>query len=543
MYQSLYRKYRPKNFNEVVGQEVVVKTLIHTIMKNKLNHAYLFTGPRGTGKTSVAKILAKTINCESSTNAIPCENCVNCRQFNNKQINDIIEIDAASNNGVDEIRELKNKISIVPSNGKYKVYIIDEVHMLTIGAFNALLKTLEEPPSHVIFILATTDPHKIPSTILSRCQRFDFKKIGVNDIKLHLKYICEIENVKISDDALYELARISDGGMRDALSLLDQVISYADNDITIEDIHEINGTISQNQLKILFESLVNKDITQIFKIIDEYDKNGKNFIKITDEFILFLRNILLFIETPDYFKTICQNIEFYNDISSNIEIDNIIKYIELLNQGLVEMKLSNNPKLNLEINFIKIMNQKNYLQGNTKETKNIVQSIKIKKDNNSQINRNIDSNKMEKLKKIRVNNTLCNFDKKLYLKNKTKLEDLNQYILQPEYSNIVAIVLDGELKASGKNYLIFVFNNQNDSDLFNENLVDIDKILSSLLNDKIHSISVSTEEWGVIKNEFNNHLKEYEYVEETDNDINFLKKDELNSNTIENSFEDLIEYN
>ncbi len=197
MYQALYRKYRPKDFDEMIGQDVIVKTLKNSIEKNKISHAYLFTGPRGTGKTSAAKIFAKTINCKNLINNMPCENCDCCKQFNSQQNIDIIEIDAASNNGVDEIRELKNKVNLVPSISKYKVYIIDEVHMLSTSAFNALLKTLEEPPSHVIFILATTDPHKVLPTILSRCQRFDFKKVSENKIYERLSYILEKEKIEI----------------------------------------------------------------------------------------------------------------------------------------------------------------------------------------------------------------------------------------------------------------------------------------------------------------------------------------------------------
>ena len=199
MYQSLYRKYRPKSFEEVVGQTVIIKTLQNSVKNNKLSHAYLFTGPRGTGKTSIAKILAKTINCENLEKSNPCNKCVNCTQINNKQFIDIIEIDAASNNGVDEIREINNKVNLVPSIGKYKVYIIDEVHMLTTGAFNALLKTLEEPTSHIIFILATTEPHKIPATILSRCQRFDFKKISQKEMINRIKIIIEQEKINIEE--------------------------------------------------------------------------------------------------------------------------------------------------------------------------------------------------------------------------------------------------------------------------------------------------------------------------------------------------------
>ena len=197
MYQALYRKFRPSSLKEVYGQEVIVKTLLNAVVNNKLSHAYLFCGPRGTGKTSVAKIIGKMANCKNLTDGIPCNECVNCTQFNNGELVDLIEIDAASNNGVDEIRELKSKVNLVPNTGKYKVYIIDEVHMLTVGAFNALLKTLEEPPSHIIFILATTEPHKIPATILSRCQRYDFKKISFNAIVERLKFIINEENIKV----------------------------------------------------------------------------------------------------------------------------------------------------------------------------------------------------------------------------------------------------------------------------------------------------------------------------------------------------------
>ena len=554
MYQSLYRKYRPKNFNEVVGQDIVVKTLIHTIKNSKLTHAYLFTGPRGTGKTSIAKILAKTINCENPIEAIPCEDCVNCTQFNNKQNSDIIEIDAASNNGVDEIRELKNKISIVPSNGKYKIYIIDEVHMLTVGAFNALLKTLEEPPSHVIFILATTEPHKIPSTILSRCQRFDFKKISIDNIKNQLLNVCNQEKVEITEDALFELARISDGGMRDALSLLDQAISYAEGKIEVDDIHEINGTLPQSQLEKLFINIKEKNIYEVFNIIDEYDRRGKNFIKITDEFILFLRNLLLAIQTPEYLKQELQSADFYIKLANTIELNRVLEYIEIFNHGLAEMKLSNNPRLNIEILLIKLMEnstikstnpQKTEIIKNVTQEKNNIKNEKSKDDHSKKTIVSHDDSyisSMKKLKDIRINNTLCNFDKKLYLKGKKDIELLNQYVLHPEYSKYASLILDGELKAVGKNYFIFVFNDSSDSDIYNENILSIDELLTEVFNNKVYSISVSNKEWEQIKHDFNNHVKEYIYIEEQEEYINFLKKDQKSANTIENTFVDLIEY-
>ena len=244
MYQALYRKYRPDNFNDVVGQDVIKKTIINEINNNKLSHAYLFCGPRGTGKTSIAKLIAKLINCENQKDGIPCGKCSSCENYKNNV--DIVEIDAASNNGVEEIRELRSKVNLLPANSKYKVYIIDEVHMLSIGAFNALLKTLEEPPAHVIFILATTEINKIPTTIVSRCQRFDFSKISSSQIYSRLKKIAREEKIDITDKALEEISKLTDGGLRDAIGLLDKVISYTNEEITEEIVHEVNYSVTES---------------------------------------------------------------------------------------------------------------------------------------------------------------------------------------------------------------------------------------------------------------------------------------------------------
>ena len=263
-YLALYRKYRPIDFDSVYGQEEVVTVIHNAIVNNKISHAYLFSGPRGTGKTTIAKIIARLVNCEHLIDSKPCGKCYNCVNFNNS--NDVVEIDAASNNGVDEIRELRDKINLVPSNSKYKVYIIDEVHMLTNQAFNALLKTLEEPPSHVIFILATTEPSKIPLTIASRCQKFRFSKISDDKIVDRLREIAKMENIEVTDDALYEIARISDGGMRDSINLLDQLVSYCNSKITVEDVYAVNGSVSYNDLFLLLNNILSNNSISIICI-------------------------------------------------------------------------------------------------------------------------------------------------------------------------------------------------------------------------------------------------------------------------------------
>ena len=293
MYQALYRKYRPTTFDDVVGQEVVVKTILNALKNNKLSHAYIFSGPRGTGKTSIAKILAKAVKCEMGNGEI-CNKCISCQQINNKQSTDIIEIDAASNNGVDEIREIRNKVNNVPSIGKYKIYIIDEVHMLTTGAFNALLKTLEEPPAHAIFVLATTEIHKVPETVLSRCQKFDFKKINNEQMFERVKYICLKENIKMNDDVAREIVSLSDGGLRNCISLIDQVNSYCDGEITINDVHEINGTINYRTVLEFIDELLLGNIKSVLLKLEAFNDTGKSVVKITEELICYLRNILIY---------------------------------------------------------------------------------------------------------------------------------------------------------------------------------------------------------------------------------------------------------
>ena len=291
-YQALYRKYRPTNFDEVVGQTHIIQTLKNAIVQNRIAHAYLFCGPRGTGKTSIAKIFAKTLNCTNSQDA-PCGVCENCKMAANGSHPDIIEIDAASNNGVDEVRNLIDKVKYAPMQGKYKIYIIDEVHMMTSGAFNALLKTIEEPPAHVIFIFATTEPNKVLPTIISRCQRFDFNKVSMHDIKYRLSVVCKNEGIEIDENGLTLIAQLADGGMRDALSILDQCVAYCSSHIDVNDIRKIYGVVTSEDIGKLFYSVYKKDVDSFVKDIQKYSDMGMDIKRLTADFIHMLKDSLI----------------------------------------------------------------------------------------------------------------------------------------------------------------------------------------------------------------------------------------------------------
>jgi DNA polymerase III, subunit gamma and tau len=549
MYQALYRKYRPENFDDVYGQDVIIKTFKNTIKKEKLSHAYLFSGPRGTGKTSIAKIIGKTINCLKLNNGNPCNKCVNCTQTNNKENSDIIEIDAASNNGVDEIRELKSKINLVPSTGKYKIYIVDEVHMLTVGAFNALLKTLEEPPAHIIFILATTDPHKVPATILSRCQQFDFKKIPLKDIVKRLEIICNEEKINTEKGVLNEIARLSDGGLRDSISLLDQVASYSEEEITSKDIHDMHGTIGIDELSKITNSLIKKDLATVFNLMDEYNNGGKNVIKITEDLILFFRNLLVFKSIKDYFD----DKEMYEDISSKVSDKELLEIIENFNETLYKMKNTNNPKLLFELTVIKLLgNNKKTTPEKTVKTekkpespqKKEVQKIENPKIKPIHKNDNIDEELLKKIaqiKQVRINNALSDFKKKTLLEIKDQIDIIRPFILTPEYNEFASLLLDGEIKAASDEYIIFVYEKDWVSNYFNQSLVILEKIFNEAYEKKFKLISTDSDNWEIIKKEFNSKKKVYEYIKETIK-LEELQSDEENTTEIEKEFGDIVEY-
>lgn len=354
-YQALYRSYRPQDFKSVAGQRHVVTTLQNAIKLNKVAHAYLFSGPRGTGKTSMAKIMAKALNCVHGPTTEPCNECEICKGITKGTISDIVEIDAASNNGVDEIRDLRDKVKYLPSECRYKVYIIDEVHMLSQGAFNALLKTLEEPPSHVIFILATTEPHKIPATILSRCQRFDFQSLDKADIVERLQYVLNAENIKATPEAVDLIAESSEGGMRDALSLLDQSISYSTDDVISEDdVLAVSGNISSQITLHMLKEALESNSAEVLKSLGEIISDGKEIPRIINDVIIFLRDALLAkIGSSNSLKSAYKT-EEYQVFLAKISNEIIYKWLDILNDTLNNIKFTTQKRAYLELGLLKM---------------------------------------------------------------------------------------------------------------------------------------------------------------------------------------------
>lgn len=360
MYQVLYRKYRPKVFADVYGQEHVTSTLKNEIKEGRIAHAYLFTGSRGTGKTTCAKILAKAVNCENSVDGEPCNECEVCKGLDNGTIYDVVEIDAASNNGVDNIRDLREEANYTPSRGKYRVYIIDEVHMLSTGAFNALLKTLEEPPAHVIFILATTEVHKLPATILSRCQRFDFKRIQPGTMSIRLKQVAELEGMELSDDAAILIARIADGALRDGLSILDQCAGRSKK-IDSALVSEVAGLAGREALYKLTDCINNQDSSSAMSVISELYQNSYDMERLCVEMINHLRNFLIVKTVKDSRGLIICTDDEYNSIVSSAEsftLENVIYALDLFQDTLTKIKSGANARVELEMSFVKLCEPK-----------------------------------------------------------------------------------------------------------------------------------------------------------------------------------------
>ncbi|WP_267201454.1 DNA polymerase III subunit gamma/tau [Limosilactobacillus kribbianus] len=355
-YQALYRVWRPQRFDELVGQQIVTQTLKNAIITHQISHAYLFAGPRGTGKTSAAKIFAKAVNCHHSEDGEPCNKCEICKAITNGQLNDVIEIDAASNNGVEEIRDIRDKAKYAPTQADYKVYIIDEVHMLSTGAFNALLKTLEEPPANVIFILATTEPHKIPLTIISRVQRFDFRRISAQDAFDRMKYILDQKKVDYEEKALWVIANAAEGGMRDALSILDQVLSFSDNQVKLDDALLVTGSVTKQLLKKYFLEVAQQQSAAALDTMQKILGEGKDGQRFIEDLIAFIRDVLLYQESPKLIVVASTGLkdEDFQELSKAVDATTLYQMIDELNDIQEEMRFTTHPDVYLEVLTVKL---------------------------------------------------------------------------------------------------------------------------------------------------------------------------------------------
>ena len=489
-YQALYRKYRPTNFDEVVGQTHIIQTLKNAIVQNRIAHAYLFCGPRGTGKTSIAKIFAKTLNCTNSQDA-PCGVCENCKMAANGSHPDIIEIDAASNNGVDEVRNLIDKVKYAPMQGKYKIYIIDEVHMMTSGAFNALLKTIEEPPAHVIFIFATTEPNKVLPTIISRCQRFDFNKVSMHDIKYRLSVVCKNEGIEIDENGLTLIAQLADGGMRDALSILDQCVAYCSSHIDVNDIRKIYGVVTSEDIGKLFYSVYKKDVDSFVKDIQKYSDMGMDIKRLTADFIHMLKDSLILDYSENSTLVSDMNKDMIRKFFKLAPVNFRIKCMEELMDTYNKYTYASNALDYLEASLLKISSysyeskthiidsdhndfkeveeEENYETSyeDTSDNSDIIEKNTQKDDNNGALDKSeISDVSRETLKQSEnTNNKIILNDEFVIqlLVGATKMErsidtnkfnNIGQFISSLEFGKYAATLRNSSIMASGSNYIV-----------------------------------------------------------------------------------------
>lgn len=539
-YKSLYRKYRPMRFEDVCGQQFIVKTLSNAIKNNKIGHAYLFCGTRGTGKTTIAKIFAKLVNCLNPLDNVPCGECEICLNENTDEIPDIIEIDAASNNGVDEIRELKNKIKLMPVMCKYKVYIIDEVHMLSTGAFNALLKTLEEPPEHVIFILATTEPQKLPITIISRCQRFDFKKINVLDISKRLKYISQKEGIDIDDEAIEEIAKLSEGAMRDAIGLLDQISSFADSKITVEDIYTIRGSVSNRVLIELIEKYIDNDASSILSIVDDIYLSGKDFYRLSEDILVFYRNMLISKVAPSYFED--KALQLKDDImrlSSKIEVKRIERMIKKLEELLRNIKSSDYPRILFETTILSDLDldesfenekptaekDKTFVMGiNEVDSKSKNKEIKLDKNINEIIKEEFKEKDIKKvttknksnnsfaitdaLKEAMINNTIAEASASLKKEATVKFEELDKYLIDKDFKAAATILKDSIVTAVSNDHMLLTYKYESMVEDNDNEYASISNLIKQMFGSEYKVVAITDKRWKELRPYFLNLKKE-----------------------------------
>lgn len=524
-YKVLYRKYRPDSFEGLVGQNHVVEILKNSIKENRIAHAYLFSGPRGTGKTSTARILAKAINCLDNKNGIACGKCANCLSFSGNP--DIIEIDAASNNGVDEIRELINNIKIMPTSLKYKVYIIDEVHMLSQSAFNALLLTLEEPPEHVIFILATTNIESVPITILSRCQRFDFKRISNADLLKQLKFVCDSENILYDEEGLMEIANLADGGLRDALSILDQ-LSKNEEKITTDLVVREIGSISNQKIEDLVNSIANADVENFENIMQSFQENSLNYKVIIKKIIYVLSKVAVDIvkETNsiniDYDK--CKNIildlnNLINKININVDPYLLIKITLLGYMDVNSKTVSSENKIEIkEEKVVEIPEVK-------REEEKVKEEPKINIDKTVEVSKNIGSSVSDKLVDIRINNCFVNASK-IYLKSLQ--EAWKNFISNVESAVIKGLISDTMVVTASDKYAILVTTINHQELEINEKIDEIKKLFDKFNGNSYTLVFIGEAKWNQEKQKYIENLQKhykYTYISEDIEDNSQENKD------------------
>lgn len=573
MYQALYRKYRPQTFDDVVGQTSIVKVLKNSIQQHKFCHAYMFFGSRGTGKTSLSKIFARAINCLDPINGNPCGKCKNCLISSEKECVDILEIDAASNNGVDEIRELRNKINLVPAELKYKVYIIDEVHMLSIGAFNALLKTLEEPPEHAVFILATTDPQKVPETIISRCQCFSFQRIS-NDMLIHrLEYVCDSENIQIDKDVLVEIALAADGGMRDSLGMLDKLSSYTDDLITIDIYTELNGLITKNDLKKFYHFIFSGNFKDVLSQLSYFSDCGKNLIQILSQFMYYLRDLLV-----DYYTS---------SINCDYDIHLVEKLVTIINEKMFDIKKSSNPKVYIEVLLL------NFMSSNIKNTAVSLDESKSLCNNDSIVSENVVVNNtsvestllstnlecstevcdkteetldvfsdskdeississassdiinLDDIIDIRINNAFALANKQVLNEELEKLKILNDYTFDQQIGYLVCEIMNSKFRVASDDIIVLSYEYASIVEQNLQHLEQMEDVYNKLTNSSKKFAIITDEQWDKLKFEYISHLRSGDHYEIKEEPVKQFKKEETNdiiSSDVASIFGDIVEF-